>query len=230
MSAEPIQVSEHHRQLMSLVSQRLLDAFGASEWAANQDPVDELVCTYLSQNTNDTNRDIAFRALKARYPSWEQVRDANTNELIQTIRVAGLANQKGPRIQAALQAITEARGEISLAWLKDLTVEEARDWLVNLKGVGPKTAAIVMVFSLGMPAFPVDTHVYRVSGRIGLRPQKMDVKKTHLYLEACADPLEYGRLHLNLIMLGREICQARKPRCAQCPVLDLCAYPDKALD
>ena len=162
-------VSAEHRQRMREVSHRLSEVYGVPQWRQPLPAVDELVCTFLSQNTNDVNRDKAFSALKAHYPTWEAVRDADPQELIDVIRTAGLANQKGPRIQAALKAISVERGEISLEWLRDLPTDQARDWLVNLKGVGPKTAAIVLVFSLGMPAFPVDTHIYRVSGRIGCR-------------------------------------------------------------
>jgi len=111
--------------------------------------------------------------------------------------------------------------------LREKDPEEARKWLVKLRGVGPKTAAIVMVFALGMPAFPVDTHIYRVTGRIGLRPRDLDISKTHAYMEQIADPDDFGSLHLNLINLGREICQARKPKCPICPIIDLCQYEDK---
>ena len=218
------------KEKLALVGQRLLDLYGESEWFERLPAVDELVCTILSQNTNDINRDKAFTELIQRYGSWEAVRDADPAELQYVIRIAGLANQKGPNIQAALQAIGEKNGEIDLEWLKDLEVDEARDWLVRLKGVGPKTAAIVMVFSLDMPAFPVDTHVYRVTGRIGLRPAKMNVEKTHTYLEMIGNPDDFGPLHLNIINLGRQICQARKPKCSICPVVDLCDYPDKNFD
>ncbi len=220
------QIAEH-RDRLAKVEQRLRNYFGTPTWHLELEAVDELVCTILSQNTNDINRDKAFTALKERYPSWEAVRDADPAELQYVIRIAGLANQKGPNIQAALNDITRERGEIDLDWLKEKSPEEARRWLVNLRGVGPKTAAIVMVFALGMPAFPVDTHVYRVTGRIGLRPKEMDVTKTHAYMEQIAAPESYGSLHLNLIDLGREICHARKPKCAICPVCDLCQFEDK---
>lgn len=215
------------REKASLVYERLLTLFGQPEWRDPMPAVDELVCTILSQNTNDINRDKAFQALKGRYPSWEAVRDADPAELQYVIRIAGLANQKGPNIQAALRDITAERGEIDLDWLKGMDAESARQWLVNLRGVGPKTAAIVMVFALGMPAFPVDTHIYRVTGRIGLRPKELDITKTHTYMEQIADPADFGTLHLNLIDLGREICQARKPKCPICPVRDLCQYENK---
>jgi len=218
---------QEHRQRMAQVQERLRNKFGAPTWHVELPAVDELVCTILSQNTNDINRDKAFQALKERYPDWETVRDADPAELQYVIRVAGLANQKGPNIQAALRDISEERGEIDLDWLKEKDTEEARDWLVRLRGVGPKTAAIVMVFALGMPAFPVDTHIYRVTGHIGLRPKELDITKTHAYMEQIADPADFGSLHSNLIDLGREICQARRPKCAICPILDLCQYDNK---
>lgn len=221
--------TQEHRQRLIQVRDILRNTFGTPTWHLELPAVDELVCTILSQNTNDINRDKAFQALKARYPSWEAVRDADSGELEYVIRIAGLANQKGPNIQAALRDITAERGEIDLDWLRGTDAETARKWLVGLRGVGPKTAAIVMVFALGMPAFPVDTHVYRVTGRIGLRPAELDITKTHAYMEQIADPADYGTLHLNLIDLGREICQARKPKCPICPIRHLCQYENKTV-
>jgi endonuclease-3 len=218
---------DQHQTLLAEVSARLTEYFGTRDIDFGQSTVETLVLTYLSQNTNDINRDKAYAALRAKYASWEAVRDADPDELIDCIRVAGLANQKGPNIQAGLRAISEHAGEINLDFLRELEVEEARAWLTHLRGVGPKTAAIVLVFSLGMPAFPVDTHVYRVSGRIGFRPQALDVVKTQSYLESIGDPSQFGPLHLNVIRLGREICQARKPKCPVCPVIDLCQYQNK---
>ncbi len=206
------------------VHRALLAFYGQPEWRSPLPPLDELVSTILSQNTNDTNRDRAFDALRARFPTWEAVRDAPVGAVIEAIRPAGLANQKGPRIQNALRRITEERGDLSLDFLADLPVEEARAWLMRFKGVGPKTAAIVLLFSLGRPVFPVDTHIYRVTGRIGLRPRKMSVEKAHMHLERIFPPETYYAAHLNIIRLGREICQARRPRCEVCPIRSLCDY------
>ncbi|MBP7040162.1 MAG: endonuclease III [Anaerolineaceae bacterium] len=222
-----IEVAPEHRERLRRVNARLNVVFGYPKWREPLPAVDELVCTFLSQNTNDLNRDKAFSNIRARYASWDEVCEADPDEFMQVIRVAGLANQKGPNIQAALRRIREERGEIDLEWLRELPVEEAREWLLSFKGVGRKTAAIVLLFSLGMPAFPVDTHIYRVSGRIGLRPQAIDPDAAHRYLEAAADPADYYALHLNLIRLGREICKARKPACPSCPIADLCQFPDK---
>lgn len=211
-------------QLASQVNQRLLDFYGNPTWRNPLPPVDELVSTILSQNTNDTNRDRAFNSLRKRFQTWEQVRDGQTDTVIEAIRVAGLANQKGPRIQQVLREITEERGSLDLSFLKDMPIEAARAWLTGFKGVGPKTAAIVLLFSLGRPAFPVDTHIYRVTGRVGLHPEKMSVEKAHMHLEQLFAPETYYAAHLNIIRLGREICGARKPDCSRCPLKSLCNY------
>lgn len=219
-----------HQNKMAQVRTRLIDAYGMPEWRHPLSPVDELVSTILSQNTNDTNRDAAFTALKAAFPDWHLVMDAQTDAVVDAIRTAGLANQKGPRIQKALQDIAHyTQGEINLDFLAEMPQDEARDWLMSVNGVGPKTAAIVLLFSMGIPAFPVDTHIYRVTGRIGLRPMNLSVEKTHAYLEECITEDAYYDLHLNLIRLGREVCGARKWHCYCCPVEDLCEFNQKNL-
>ena len=205
----------------------LLKAFGEPIWRDPLPAIDELVSTILSQNTNDVNRDRGFHALRAKLPTWESVRDAKAEDVIAAIRPAGLANQKGPRIQQVLRAITAERGSLNLDFLADLPIEEARSWLTKFNGVGPKTAAIVLCFSLNMPAFPVDTHIYRLSGRIGLRPEKMTVEQAHPHLESVFPPETYYAAHLNLIRLGREVCHARKPNCPKCPIIKLCDYKEK---
>lgn len=207
-----------------IVHQRLLSFYGYPRWRPHLPPLDELISTILSQNTNDANRDRAFDSLRARFPTWEMVMKADPAELIAAIRSAGLANQKAPRIQHLLEEIAASRGTLDLGFLNDMSVEEASAWLRQFKGVGPKTAAIVLLFSLGKPAFPVDTHIYRVSGRLGLRPPEMSVEEAHQHLGALFPPETYYPVHLNLIRLGREICQARTPKCALCPLRDVCAY------
>ena len=209
------------------VHQRLLAFYGQPVWRTPLPAVDELVSTILSQNTNDTNRDRAFESLRRRFPTWEAVREAESGAVVDAIRSAGLANQKGPRIQQVLREITAERGSLDLDFLKALPLEEARAWLMKFKGVGPKTAAIVLLFSLGRPAFPVDTHIYRVTGRLGLRPEGMSVEQAHPHLEALFPPEAYSAAHLNLIRLGREICAARKPDCPRCPLADICSYAQK---
>jgi len=204
------------------VHKTLLAAFGEPVWRNPLPAIDELVSTILSQNTNDVNRDKAFDALRSKFPTWEAVRDAPAQAVMDAIRVAGLANQKGPRMQQVLREITTERGSLDLSFLADWEVEKARAWLTKFNGVGPKTAAIVLCFALGKPAFPVDTHVYRVSGRIGLRPEKMNVEQAHPHLESVFPPETYYAAHLNIIRLGREICHARKPNCESCPICKLC--------
>ena len=206
------------------IEQRLLAFYGRPDWRMALSPLDELVSTILSQNTNDRNRDGAFNALRARFPTWEEVRDAPPAAVVDAIRPAGLANQKGPRIQTVLRQITQERGALDLDFLRALPREEARAWLLRFNGVGPKTTAIVLQFALGMPAFPVDTHIYRVTGRLGLRPSSMTVEQAHIHLEALFRPEEYGPAHLNLIRLGRELCHPRKPECEKCPVAKFCDY------
>jgi len=211
------------------IHERLLAVYGPTR--CNPLPaLDELVSTILSQNTNDANRDRAYQALRRRFPDWEAVAAADPKAVVEAIRPAGLANQKGPRIQGVLRAIQAERGSLDLDFLKELPLEEARAWLMKFKGVGPKTAAIVLLFSLGRPAFPVDTHIYRVTGRLGLRPEKMTVEDAHPYLEKLFPPEAYYAAHLNLIRLGREICQARRPRCGVCPLQKLCSFENKCLE
>ena len=207
-----------------IIHAKLLQAFGTPDWGAPSQPLDELINTVLSQNTNDRNRDRAYQTLRKRFPTWEEVRDAPEDAVIEAIRPAGLAPKKGPRIQAILRQITVERGNLDLEFLRGMPPEEVRAWLLRFNGVGPKTAAIVLQFSLGQDAFPVDTHIYRVTGRLGLRPAAMSREEAHGWLEQVFDPAVYGPAHLNLIRLGREICHPRKPDCPVCPLQAECDY------
>jgi endonuclease-3 len=218
---------EQRRQKTAEVHIRLLEAYGAPAWQPDLDPVSQLVSTILSQNTNDTNRDVAYARLRARLPTWAQVRDADRDVVIEAIRPAGLANQKGPRIQQALRFITQERGELDLRFLADWPTEKAKAWLSSISGVGPKTAAIVLLFSLGRPAFPVDTHVHRVARRLGLIGPRVSREKAHAELESLLAPEDYYAFHLNVIRHGRQICASRRPRCQVCVLRDLCAYYDQ---
>ena len=206
------------------IHKKLIEFYGEPTWRNPLPALDELVSTILSQNTNDANRDRAFESLRETFPTWEAVQDAPEGAVIEAIRPAGLANQKGPRLQAILRQITEERGDLDISFLESYTPEDAMQWLLKFKGVGPKTASIVLQFSLGMPAFPVDTHIYRVSGRLGLRPQKMTADQAHDHLAAQFPPEAYFAAHLNIIRLGREICHARKPNCEICPLQNHCDY------
>jgi len=204
----------------------LIEQYGDHSWQPRLDPLSELVLTILSQNTNDVNRDQAWQRLRERFsgPDWPKVMAAPTEELAEAIRPGGLADTKAPRIQEALRTILAERGELSLDFLAHVSVEEAKGWLMQLKGVGPKTAAIILLFSLGRPAFPVDTHIHRLSRRLGLIPSNASREKAHRLLEELLPSEIYYAFHLNLIAHGREVCRARGPRCAICVLQAHCDY------
>ncbi len=206
----------------AFLRQRLEETYGKPAWRQHLPPVDELVSTILSQSTSDVNRDKGFFALKERYPDWKSVMKAPEAEIVETIRPAGLANQKGPRIQAALRHLVEEAGEITLDFLDEMSLDEATRWLTRIKGVGPKTAAIILLFAFGRPTFPVDTHVHRITRRLGLIGPKVTADKAHIILQNIGRPETFYSLHLNLIRHGREICQARKPKCELCPLQAQC--------
>ncbi len=210
------------------VHRRLLAAYGHPPPRGCSDPVGALVQTILSQNTSDVNTARAYASLRAAFPDWRAVMTAPVEAVAAAIRSGGLANQKAPRIQAALRAIVQARGEFDLTWLQELPVEEARRWLTSLPGVGNKTASIVLLFCFGMPAFPVDTHIHRVTRRLGLAPAKASPDQVMRIIETHAPPDWFYPLHLNLIRHGRAVCKAQKPRCDACILADLCAYANAA--
>ena len=206
------------------VAAALTQVYGALDWTRDQDGMDELISCILSQSTNDTNRDRAFDQLKTAFPNWEAVRFADLDELIEAIRPAGLANQKAPRIQKALAVIHKTAGEYSIDFLDELSLDEAKAWLVSLRGIGPKTAAIVLCFAYNRPAFPVDTHIFRVSKRIGFLPEKLSADDAHPVMEAIAPPEDYYQFHIQLIQHGRDTCHARKPACERCAISEYCDY------
>jgi endonuclease III len=213
------------RAKVEIVLQRLGERYDQPRWAGPRlDAVSELVLTVLSQNTADVNSHRAFVALRERYPSWEAVLEAPTDELTEVIRPGGLAPTKAPRIQHVLAEIRDARGNFDLAFLADLPLEEAREWLDSLPGIGRKTAAIVLLFGFGRPALPVDTHVFRVAQRLGLLPPKADLLRAHDLLEEVLEPEEVYPFHVELIRHGRDTCRAPRPICAICPLTDICDY------
>ncbi|MFH1085876.1 MAG: endonuclease III [Chloroflexota bacterium] len=188
------------------------------------DPLSELVMTILSQNTNDTNSGRAYEALRQRYPTWEDVLAAPTHDLAAAIHVGGLANVKAPRIQRILAQVESEHGRLTLDALADLSPDEARRYLLSLPGVGPKTAACVLLFSLEKPALPVDTHVHRVALRLGLIPRKAGAEQAHALLEALLPPEAYYTFHLLMIQHGRTLCKAARPLCDACPLATDCDH------
>jgi endonuclease-3 len=205
------------------VDKRLRRLYGEPH-KAPKDAVSQLVGTILSQATTDVQTDRSFAELRRRFPTWEQVRDAPASQIARAIRSSGLSKQKAPRIKKALQHIAKERGKISLNFLKKMPPDEALQWLTRIAGVGPKTASIVLLFSFQQPLFPVDTHIHRVTKRLGWIPPKASAEKAHALLRVAVPPRLHYRLHLNLIAHGRAVCQARRPRCEVCPLTDLCEY------
>ena len=185
------------------------------------DPVHELVLTILSQNTSDTNRDVAYAGLRARFGSWQEVRDAPTGELEQAIRRGGLAPTKAPRIQAVLRELGDP---IDLDWLAEAPRDEAIPYLTALPGVGRKTAACVMIFSFDRPEVPVDTHVHRVGGRLGLFRQNAPWDEAHDEMLRVTPSEDAYELHVNLIRHGRTLCRPARPKCPECALRRMCPF------
>lgn len=215
--------NQEKANLVQEADYRLRGMFGVPR-RRGRDPVSQLVATILSQATTDLQTARSFEKLRRRYPTWEQVRDARAGEIARQIKGSGLSRQKAPRIKAALQDITHERGRIELDFIKALPVPEAFRWLTRLKGVGPKTAAIVLLFTFQKPVFPVDTHIHRIARRLGWVPHNASAEKTHQIVQPLVPRRAHYRLHVNLIRFGREICIARMPRCEICPLTDLCEY------
>jgi endonuclease-3 len=210
------------RRRVRTILKRLQVRFGELAPPRVVDPLEELVLTVLSQHTSDVNAERAFGALRAAFPTWEDVVDAPVPLLTDAIRGGGLANTKAPRIQAILRAIHEREGRYDLSVLTTLSDAEARVYLTSLPGVGPKTAAVVLSFALGRDAIPVDTHVHRTARRLGLVPTRASAEVADRLLHDLVPDGLRTPLHVALIRLGREICKAPTPRCLSCPLKDLC--------
>jgi len=205
------------------IYRRLRRHFGALDPPRRLDPLEELVLTVLSQNTSDVNRDRAYEAMRRRYPTWEALADADVETLASVIRPGGLANIKAPRILSILETIREREGgALDLSWMRRGPSSTVTDYLMSLPGVGPKTTACVLAFSLGRPALPVDTHVFRVAQRLGFFERSTDLVAAHRIMNERVPARIRVRMHVGLIRLGRQICRAGRPACRICPLLDLC--------
>lgn len=212
-----------HRKIVR-VHDLLERAYGRRRRPPGDDPLDELIATILSQNTSDVNSGRAFDALKAAFPTWEKAMRAPVGRLAAVIRSCGLANIKAPRIKAVLWTIWEEQGHFDITWLRRRPPEEVRTWLGRFPGIGPKTVACVMLFSLGMPAFPVDTHVFRVGRRLGILDRASRPETAPAVFEAAVSPSRYYGLHVNMIRHGRQVCTALRPRCPTCVLNRVCDF------
>jgi len=206
------------REIIDLLRQE----YGELRWRPRSDSMSELVRTILSQNTSDTNSGRAFARLLARFPTWESLLGADPTAIAEAIRVGGLARVKAPRIKAIVEEVWARLGSFDLSFLAEMPLEEAKAWLRSLPGVGPKTAACVLLFALGRPALPVDTHVYRVAKRLGLVPPRVGAADAHELLEGMLAPDEVYPFHMSLIRHGRRICKAQRPLCPQCVLAHGC--------
>ena len=207
-------------RIIEKVSEALEEKYGVPRIDQRADPLEVLISTILSQNTNDKNRDRAYEGLKSRFPHWKELLEADTEEVAEAIRMGGLAHQKADRIKEVLRWAYAKWGRLTLAPLCDMGTEEAREILLGLKGVGMKTANCVLAFGCGRDVFPIDTHILRVTKRLGLVPVRATAEKAHGLLTPFIPSGTAISLHLNLIRYGREICRARQPR------FDLCLFPE----
>jgi len=206
----------------------LSNLYGMPKIQPHGDPLTELIMTVLSQNTSDKNSGRAFMQLLRNFDDWDDVANATIKKIEKTIRSGGLAKQKAPRIKAILQEVhSYTNGTWNLDMLSTKPVEDARTWLLSLPGVGPKTAACVLLFALNRPALPVDTHVERVSKRLELIAEKTPLAKAHVELEKLVPPDMYYSFHMLMIKHGRRICSALKPRCTECPLQSTCPSKNK---
>ena len=200
------------------IIEKLSAIYGEFEQTPRYNALDELIFTVLTQHTSDLNAERAFIQLRKTIPTWEEVMVADQQLIADAIYHAGMSNQKSKRIKDILADILERNGELEIDFLREYSLDEARAWLMDLPGVGPKTAAVVMSFALGMPAFPVDTHIHRLSKRLGFIDEKTTADAAHPIMESIVRPDLRFQLHMQLITHGRQICKARRPLCGECPL------------
>ena len=215
-------------ELVRLVRDRLRGRQGPQLPRPQLSVLDELVATVLSQHTSDRNSERAFASLRRRFPAWQDALAAPVTDLADAIRAGGIADRKARRIQEILSRVASAEGRLDLERLRELPDAEAEGYLLSLPGVGPKTAACVLAFAMGRAAFPVDTHVHRVTGRLGWIPPSAGADQAHRLLARCVPADLRLDLHLALVAHGRAVCRARRPACGACSLRDVCPYPGAA--
>lgn len=215
------------RRRVDAVDRALEAVYGSPEQRSPDDPLDTLVLTILSQNTNDLNRDRAYASLREEFPEWRDVLAAPTSKVEAAIRVGGLSRQKSLRIRELLRWTSKRFGALDLEALRDMETDEIRTLMEPLKGVGPKTLSILLLFSLGREAFPLDTHCLRILKRLAVLPEGITATEAHRVMDGLVRPGRSMPLHLNLIRFGRERCHARGPECPGCPLKRLCIFEGK---
>ncbi len=214
---------------VNTIRSALLPLYGPVEWRPRYEPLDELIFTVLTQHTSDSNAERAFNELRKRMPEWRQVANADATDIADAIRTGGLANVKAQRIKDILLQIHKLQNNLTLDGLEKRSMQEVREWLMQLPGVGIKTASVVVAFSMGMPAVPVDTHIHRVSRRLGLIGSTTTAEDAHPILEDIVEEDLRFEFHVLLITHGRQICKARRPICGNCPLMNVCpsAFTDR---
>ncbi len=215
---------DEQRQQVKFVIQNLEATYGTPRNTRHDDPLDELIGTILSQSTTNVNSDRAFASLKKKFPDWESARRARPASIAAAIKSGGLANVKSVVIKNILNEILARRGNLDLSFLKTAPIDQAREFLTSLKGVGPKTAACVLLFSCQRQVFPMDTHIFRIARRLGLLPDKISDERAHVLMESLIPQGKYYSLHINLIVHGRRICHPRSPKCEECALIEQCDY------
>lgn len=204
------------------INRLLAQQHGVREWRQHHDPLSELIATILSQNTSDTNSTRAFTALRERFPDWEEVAKVRVDVIEETIRSGGLSHIKAGRIKEILQTIKKECGSLDLSFLDTMPIDEAKSWLAKLPGVGPKTVGCVLLFSLGKPVFPVDTHVFRVSKRLELISNGVSAEQAHDLMGEMVASEDVYQFHMNMVEHGRQICKSQRPKCLECVLRNVC--------
>ena len=212
------------QQKTKIISDTLEDLLGIPNWDGTEDVLECLILTILSQNTTDVSRDKGYAQLREKFPTWEDVLNADADAVEETVKIVGLGKQKTETIKNFLSWLKAEYNDLSLEFIHDMNTEDALEFLIQHKGIGIKTASVTLSFACGRDVFPVDTHILRISKRLGLIPQNCSAEKAHLELPTLIPKGKTYPFHMNLIYFGRQICNARKPLCEKCPLTEYCLY------